>query len=336
MKFIINATLKTYNTFKINVNSKYFIKINYIKELKDLLKNKKLKQSPKLVIGEGSNILFTKNFQGIIIKIQIKKIIKIKENNKYTIVKISSGVLWVDLVEWSIENNLYGIENLSYIPGTVGAAVIQNIGAYGVEIRDVLISIEAYNIINGKCYVFLKKQCKLHYRESIFKKKLKNKYIITFITIILKKKKYINILYEDLRQKLKNIPIEKIDNFLLKKTIQKIRKNKIPHPNILGNAGSFFKNPIIKKKLFKYINLKYPEIQGFYIKKKHIKILTSQLFKIIKIKKVKNVGLYQKNKSIIVNYGNATGEQIYNFSEYIIKIIKKTFGIYLEREVNIY
>jgi UDP-N-acetylmuramate dehydrogenase len=335
MKFINNASLKNYNTFKVNVNTKYLIKIHTIKDLKKLLDyTTNNKNIPICIIGEGSNILFTKNFHGIIIKININKIIKIKENKKHVILKIYSGVIWNDFVNWSIENNLYGVENLSYIPGTIGASVIQNIGAYGVELKNVLLKVETYNMYNKKFQVFRKEDCKLHYRESIFKNTIKAQ-IITAIIVKLKKKKIINMNYHDIHTHLLNYNITNPDNKILNNIIYKIRKEKIPNPKKLANAGSFFKNPIIAKKTFKLLSIIYPDLMSFFVKKKMIKLSAAQLIKKINIDNKKNVGIYEKNCLIIVNQGKATGKEIYNFSKEIVNLVYKKFHIKLEREVRV-
>lgn len=341
MNIYKNFSLKNFNTFSVNVNSKFFVEIQNLKELKSIFNNSKFFNIPKLIIGEGSNILFTKNFNGLVVKISLKGISIIKLTNKDVLLKISSGVLLNDAVKWSINNNFGGMENLSYIPGTIGAAPINNVGAYGVEIKDILFCVEVYEINTGSIIKIYRENINLDYRNSSFREEWKNKYIIISVFLILKKIKYnkLNISYNIVKEELKyNLKINKKPSAIdISKAIINIRKRILVNPNYISNAGSFFKNPIIDIKVYFFIKKKNPDIIGYDFIDNKIKLSANQLIEKIgfKGKRIGQVGTYNKKGIILLNYGKATGEEIYNFSQKIINKIKKKFGVLLEREVVI-
>lgn len=332
-----NFSLKKLNTFGIDVISKYFVSINNIDDLNKIFDNYKLVNLPKLILGGGSNILFTKNFEGLIIKNYLKKIEFFQEKKNNVIIKCASGENWNDIVIWAIKNNLGGLENLSDIPGTAGAAVVQNIGAYGVEIKDFLLGIEVYDIKYHKIFFLSRKKFWLNYRNSSFKNELKNKYFITSIFLILKKKYTLNISYDGIIKELKYMNISNPDIKHVSKAIHNIRFRKLVNPEKIGNAGSFFKNPIISIDKLRQLIYKYPDIKYHSISKNKIKLFGGQLIEKIgwKGKRIGEIGIYDKQSLILLNYGNGNGKEIYSFSKKIIENVKKKFDIVLEREVII-
>lgn len=337
MKIYKDFSLKEFNTFGIDIISKYFININNINDLDKIFNNYNLIKLPKLILGEGSNILFTKNFKGITIKNSLKKIEIFKENKKNIIIKCFSGENWNDIVIWAIKNNFGGLENLSSIPGTAGAAVVQNIGAYGVEIKDVLLGVEVYDIKYHKIIFLSKKNFWLNYRNSSFKNELKNKYFITSIFLILKKKHILNISYNGIIQELKYMNINNPNIKNISEAINNIRCKKLVNPKKIGNAGSFFKNPIIYIDILKKLIYKYPDIKYHFISKNKVKLFGAQLIEKTgwKGKRIGEIGISAKQSLILLNYGKANGKEIYMFSEKIIEDVKKKFDIVLEREVVI-
>lgn len=337
MNIYKNFSLKNFHTFSINVNTDFFCIINNINNLHYIFMNKKFKYIPKFILGDGSNILFIKHFNGLIIKNNIKGIKIIKENNIQVLIKCATGEKWNDFVSWCINYNFGGLENLSYIPGTVGGAVVQNIGAYGIEVKKFIFALEVYDIINKKIIYLYKQNFWFSYRDSSFKNELKDKYFIIYVYFILKKKYIINISYGKILYELKkrNIYYPNIKD--ISNIITHIRKYNLLDPNKMGNAGSFFKNPIINKILYTKILKKHPDIIKNYYSINKIKLSAAQLIEKIGLKGIKigNTGIYNKHALILINYGNATGEEIYELSTLIIKYIKIKFNIYLEREVII-
>ncbi|WP_185850611.1 UDP-N-acetylmuramate dehydrogenase [Blattabacterium cuenoti] len=328
--------LRKLNTFGIDTYTRYFVEVKNIEDIHKIFSNTSITKF--IIIGNGSNILFLKNYYpGLILKIGIKGKKIIKENNKQVIVQAYAGEKWNDLVYWTIKKGFSGLENLSFIPGTVGASPIQNIGAYGTEVKDVLLKVKTYEVFSGKVIEFTREKCQLKYRYSFFKK-LKNKFIILSVFFILRKEyKKRNSSYLEVEKELENMNIKKPTIEDINKAIFNIRYRKLPDPKKIGNAGSFFINPIVKNIDFEKIKHIYPNIIGYKFCVNKIKISANSLIENIgwKGKKIGNVGVYEKKPIIIVNYGKATGMEIYSFSERIIENVKKKFGITLLREVNI-
>mgnify|MGYP001232688524 FL=1 len=330
-----NKSLLKLNTFGVNCYAENFISIKNKQDIQESIHFINKNEKNHFVLGGGSNILLTKNIEGVVLHNQIDGINILKEEKEHIIINVGSGVIWNDLVKWSIKNKLWGIENLILIPGTVGAAPIQNIGAYGVEIKDVFENLNAYSIKTGEKINFSKKQCLFGYRESVFKNELKNELFISDIQIKLKKIKSPILNYETLRFKLekKQTPIT-IKNIAT--AICEIRNSKLPNPKKIGNSGSFFKNPIIEKNLFEKIKKSFPEIKYF---KKNGKTKVSAGWLIEKTgwkgKKIKDCGVYEKQALVLINFGNANGYEIKELAEKIKNDVKNTFGIELEEEVQI-
>ena len=335
MNIINSKSLLNYNSFKINATASLFATVKNKKDILELLSNPKINKKPKLILGEGSNILITKNITGLVIHNKIKGIKIIKEDKKSSIIEVGAGENWDDFVKWSTQHKFYGIENLSLIPGSVGAAPIQNIGAYGVELKDVFIKLEAIDLTDLKTQTFNKSDCLFGYRESIFKNQLKNKLIITKVFIKLNKTKKINVTYHILKEKIKQLDFKKLDSQKIREIIIEIRNSKLPNPKKIGNAGSFFKNPIINQKQLIELQKEYPEIPFF--KKEKIKIPAAWLIEKLNWKgyQEESCGVYEKHALILINHNKATGEEIANLSKNIKQSVYKKFNIILEEEVCI-
>tara|TARA_B100001093_G_scaffold188665_1_gene181228 strand:+ start:5966 stop:6970 length:1005 start_codon:yes stop_codon:yes gene_type:complete len=330
------TSLKRYNSFGVDVKAINLIPIESEIEIINFLEKKK--NEKLLILGGGTNILFTKDIEYPILKIEIKGIEIINEDEDEVLVSVGAGENWNDLVWWSIENNFGGIENLVSIPGNVGSAPIQNIGAYGKEIKEVIENCRGVFIENSTIKIFNKQECKFSYRSSVFKEELKNKFIISNVTIRLSKKNHIiNTDYSSLKNALIESGLANPSIKNIAECVHTIRCNKLPNYKKIGNAGSFFKNPIIKKNKLKEIKSSYPEIINHKIKGSEYKISAAWLIDNSGFKKIKenNVTVYKNQALVIINNGNATGIDIYNFSQKIKKTVRKKFDILLEEEVNI-
>ena len=337
MNIIENYPLLKLNTFGVDVKAKYFTSINTINELIEATKTNVFKDLELLILGGGSNILFTKDFDGLVILNNIKGKEIISQNQQSIFLKIGAGENWHELVMYCVDNGWGGIENLSLIPGNTGTAPMQNIGAYGVEIKETFVELEALEISSGKIVKFNNSDCEFGYRESVFKNKMKNQYIILNITLELKKNPVLNINYGDVKailesQNIKNPAIKEVSNAIIS-----IRQSKLPDPKKIGNSGSFFKNPIVSLNLLELIKKKYPNVVNYEINENEFKIAAGWLIERAgwKGKKFNNYGIHEKQALVLVNYGLANGMEIFELSEKIILDIKDKFGITLEREVNI-
>jgi UDP-N-acetylmuramate dehydrogenase len=332
-----NKSLKNLNTFGIDVCADKYVEIFDEDELKVLHYLSELKENSKLVLGGGSNILFTQDYEGLVIKITIPGIKIIFEDDNHCLVKAGAGVIWNDLVLFAIEKNLGGIENLISIPGTVGAAPVQNIGAYGEELQNTFHSLKGIFIDTGKEVVFDKSDCKFSYRDSIFKKELKGKFIITYVILELNKNPQPVFNYGTIKNELERTHKENYSIKDVSDIIAKIRDDKLPNPASIGNAGSFFHNPEINKDQFLELKKEHPDVPGFTTPNEKVKVPAGWLIEKCgwKGKRINNVGVNDKQALVLVNYGNASGSDILSLA-YEIKIsVLKTFGIELTEEVNI-
>ena len=334
MEVFRNGSLKKFNTFNVDEKAKVLVEINRVSDLFTFL-SKENQKDKMLVLGGGSNILFTKTYEGIIISLKNKGIELIDEDENNILVEISSGESWNDFVVWAVENNFGGVENLSLIPGNVGAAPIQNIGAYGVELKDVFYSCKGIMLDTLNEFEFTKSDCEFNYRSSIFKSTLKNKTIITSVKLNLTKSKHnFNIDYKELKENLLDteLTIKNISDQVIQ-----IRKSKLPDPKIFGNCGSFFKNPIINISRHESLINKFPDIPFFKIDNNNYKISAAWLIdqSDFKNKKVKNVGVYSNQPLVIINHGNAKGKDILDFAKEIKETVIGNFDIELEEEVLI-
>lgn len=331
-----NKSLKPYNTFGITVNAQYFTEVCSEHDLARLLESDLINTQKLLVLGGGSNILFTKDFKGLVIKISIAGI-QAEENGDDVIVTAGAGVVWNDLVQYSVQNGFAGIENLSLIPGTVGASPVQNIGAYGTELKDVFVSCRAYEISTGTLREFNHAQCKFGYRESVFKMELKEKFIISSVSLKLSKSANINIQYGAIKEELKNRNILSPTIADVSSVVSQIRVNKLPDPTTIGNAGSFFKNPVIDQSAFDLIYNEFPDIVCYPTGGGNIKLAAGWLIEQCGLKGVVSghTGTWKNQALVLVNHGQATGQEVYSFSEQIIAAVDAKFHVRLEREVNI-
>jgi UDP-N-acetylmuramate dehydrogenase len=327
--------LKPFNSFGISAIANEFIEITSVNQLKLLIQSQKLNNF--LVLGGGSNILFTKDFEGLIIKNQLLGISVLEQNNEMVLVKAAGGENWHNFVRHCVSNGWGGIENLSLIPGTVGAAPLQNIGAYGVEIKESLVSLEAINLTTGELKTFNNEQCQFGYRESIFKHQLKGQYFICSVTFKLHKKAVPNISYGDISKVLNEWNILQPDIADVSDAVIHIRTSKLPDPALLGNAGSFFKNPVIDLSKFLDLQKRFPDIKSFPAADGKIKIPAAWLIEQcgFKGKRFGNVGVHENQALVLVNYGGGTGKDILELSKRIIESVKEKFGIELQTEVNI-
>ncbi len=331
-----NISLKPYNSFGIDVKATYFAEIFSENDLKELFQHDLVNSQKLFIIGGGSNVLFTQNYNGLIVKISIKGIkSEITDDNIF--VTAGAGEVWNDFVNYCVEHHFAGVENLSLIPGTVGASPIQNIGAYGVELKDVFESCTAFEIKTGEVKTFTYADCHFGYRESIFKGALKGQYIITSVTFRLSSEAKINTSYGAIETELKARGIESPNIADVSSAVSHIRVSKLPDPSTIGNAGSFFKNPVIEKYEFADVVAKHPDVVHYPTADDKIKLAAGWLIEQCgwKGKIVGHTGTWKNQALVLVNHGGATGTEVFSFSEQIIDSVKSTFGVTLEREVNI-
>ncbi len=342
-----NISLKSLNTFGIDVSAKYFAQFNSVNELHELLEfNRRPTINEKrstLILGGGSNILFTKDFDGLVLKNEIVGIKEIKEDEHHVYVQVGAGVNWHHFVLHCISNGWAGIENLSLIPGNVGASPMQNIGAYGVEIKDVFYSLEAFHIREKKMINFSLNDCAFGYRDSVFKRKFKNEFVITDVTYRLNRIPTFNTSYGAIEQELEKMGVKELSIQAISQAVINIRSSKLPDPAVIGNAGSFFKNPEIQNSKFKSLKERFPDIVGYDLPNGNTKLAAGWLIEQCgpengaswKGYRKGDAGCHERQALVLVNYGNAKGSEIYNLSEDILQSIKEKFGVGLEREVNI-
>jgi UDP-N-acetylmuramate dehydrogenase len=337
MKIYENFPLKNHNTFGMNVSCQYFSEVESEDDIEQLLSDREFKSLPKLFIGSGSNILFTKDYDGLVIS-QISNTIRIvSEEDDYVFVSAKAGAVWHQLVLFCIERNLGGIENLSLIPGKVGAAPIQNIGAYGQELSDVFHSLSGIHLEDLRKETFGTKDCVFGYRSSIFKKELKNKFIITEVTLRLNKNPKLNTGYGTIEEELSKMKVDNITVKDVSNVVCKIRMSKLPDPSKIGNAGSFFKNPEISNQKFELLKKNYNDLTGYKISDQSVKIAAGWLIEQcgFKGKKFGNVGVHEKQALVIVNYGEGMPDEVLQLKNKIIDEVQSKFDIELEEEVNI-
>ncbi len=333
-----NCSLQNLHTFGVKAKTKYLISIQSISDLWTFLQDENFKTLPRLILGAGSNLLFTKDFDGVILKNDIKGIQIINQNEEKVIVRVGGGENWHEFVLWCIEQGFGGIENLSLIPGTVGAAPIQNIGAYGVELKSVVTHLDAIHLPTGLIESFTNETCQFGYRDSIFKNKYKGQYFITAVTFELTTSNHkLNTNYGAIQNILteKNISTPTIKN--ISDAVIQIRSSKLPNPKVLGNSGSFFKNPVVELSFFNKIYLNYPNMPHYPVPKDQVKIPAGWLIEQCgwKGKRVGNTGAYHRQALVLVNYGNATGTEVQNLAKAIQQSVFNKFGITITPEVNL-
>jgi UDP-N-acetylmuramate dehydrogenase len=330
-----NISLKEYNTFGLDYNADMLITFNSEDELITTLKENEIFNTSYLIVGGGSNLLFTENFRGTILHSHIGGI-KIEESHpEYIIVSAGAGVIWDRFIEWCVVNGYGGLENLSSIPGTVGATPVQNIGAYGIEVKDSILKVRTISLKDFSIREFSNNECKFSYRNSIFKNTHKGCYFVTRVYFQLKTNQIIKTDYGSLNEEIKKLGPVSLRN--IRQAVINIRTNKLPDPEKLGNAGSFFKNPVVKKDIADSIIEKYPDIPFYSDQSGDIKFAAGWMIDKCgwKGKRIGNAGVHEKQALVIVNYGNAKGKEIFNLSEDIRKSVLDKFGIKLEREVEV-
>lgn len=332
-----NVSLQLFNTFGIDVKARYFVRITGVQDVYNLLMKEAFKAVPKLILGHGSNILFTKNFPGLVLQMAIEGIEKIKEDDRYVWIKAGAGVNWHTLVVYCINHGYAGIENLSLIPGTVGAAPMQNIGAYGVEMKEVFEALEALEMTTGALKVFTKEACAFGYRDSIFKNTLQGKYIILNVTLRLQKQPRFRTAYGSLQATLEAMHVKELSIKAISEAIIRIRQCKLPDPKQIGNAGSFFKNPEITITDFERLQAAYPTVPGYKHGPAKVKLPAAWLIEQCgwKGQRRGKVGVYDQQAVILVNHRQAQGTEIQQLALAIQASVAHKFGIELVPEVHI-
>ena len=331
-----NVSLKPYNTFGIDATAKYFVEVASIEQLQAILQNPEYQGIERLILGGGSNLLLTKDFDGIVIKISIKGIEKFNEDDESIWLKVGAGEVWHDLVMYCVNHGYAGVENLSLIPGTVGAAPMQNIGAYGIEIKEVFESLEAIEIKTGKSRIFTKDECHFGYRESIFKHAAKGEYIIVNVNFKLSKTPVYHVEYGAIKDTLAEMGITQLSIKAISEAVISIRQSKLPNPAEIGNAGSFFKNPEIPKAQFDLLKEQFPAIPSYPVNEQTVKVPAGWLIEQAgwKGQRFGNIGVHAKQALVLVNFGGGKGNEIKELSQKIQDSIKEKFGIQLHAEVN--
>lgn len=330
-----NISLRPYNTFSIDAKARYFSTFSNEDELYELSTHDS--RLTTFILGGGSNILFTKDFEGLVLKNEVKGIEVVHEDPEYVYVKAGAGENWHQFVLHSIAHNWAGIENLSLIPGNMGAAPIQNIGAYGVELDDVFLSLEAFHLYDKKLYTFTRADCEFSYRDSIFKSKYKSEFAILSVTLQLKKHPVYHTSYGAINEELEKMGVKELSIKAISQAVINIRSSKLPDPKEIPNAGSFFKNPEVSITKHEELKSKFPDIVAYPLTKLAVKLAAAWMIEQCGWKgyRKSDAGCHAKQALVLVNYGNATGKEIFDLGEEILQSVNKKFGVLLEREVNI-
>jgi len=338
MKILENISLKGLNTFGVEAETSFFAEISSKADFLALLQTDVYRSNPKLVIGGGSNLLFTRDFEGLVIKNSLKGLEIVNQDSDHVWVRASAGENWHHFVLWCVQHNYGGIENLSLIPGCVGAAPMQNIGAYGVEIKDVCEKVFALDLETGEETVFSNTDCKFAYRESIFKHSHKNKYLITAVVFKLRKKPVFNTSYGAIEQELAAMGVKELSIQAISNAVIRIRSSKLPDPAVKGNAGSFFKNPEVSKQTHDELKQQFDKLVAYSLDNGNYKLAAGWLIEQcgLKGKCVGQACVHDKQALVLVNMGEAKGAEVFQLSEEVLQAVKGKFGVMLEREVNIY
>lgn len=335
MRIEENIHLKPYNTFGLDYIADRMIHLNTEKEATALFSGYASIKKLLLVLGSGSNILFTSDFKGTIIHPEFEGIRVEKKEGDKIIISAGAGINWDKLVEWTVENGFYGLENLSLIPGSVGASPVQNIGAYGMEVRNSIEKVETISIYDGSTRTFSNVECKFGYRNSIFKGSMKGRYVVTRVYYRLGINANLNLEYGSLKEELCKLGTHSLSN--VRQAVINIRRNKLPDPDLIGNAGSFFKNPVVTEDVAAALKKEYPDIPIYRDQEKQSKLAAGWLIEKCgwKGKRMGEAGVHDKQALVLINYGNADGGEIYKLSEAIRASVLNRFGIYLECEVEV-
>jgi UDP-N-acetylmuramate dehydrogenase len=330
-----NISLKAFNTFGIDAKAGFFASFSNITELTELMANNQ--RLTTLILGGGSNILFTGNFDGLVLKNEMKGIEKINEDNEYVYIKAGAGENWHRFVLYCIEHNWAGVENLSLIPGNTGAGPMQNIGAYGAEIKEAFHELEAFHLQDRAIVKFGLADCEFSYRESVFKRKYKDQFAILSVTFKLRKYPLFNTSYGAIVQELEKAGVKELSIKAISDAVIRIRSSKLPDPAVIGNAGSFFKNPQVPGFQFQTLKNQFPSIVGYPATDGSVKLAAGWLIEQCGWKGYRkgDAGCHAKQALVLVNYGHASGKEIYDLSTAILQSVKEKFDVQLEREVNI-
>jgi UDP-N-acetylmuramate dehydrogenase len=330
-------SLKSFNTFGLDVSARYLAEVHSVDDIKQLIQSPEYNAGNALFLGGGSNVLLTKDVEGLVIRNLLKGITLVSQEVDHVFVKAASGEVWHEFVLLCIENGWGGVENLSLIPGSVGAGPMQNIGAYGVELKDVFYELEALNLESLELKTFSKEDCQFGYRESVFKHELKNKYFITSVTFKLTLNTILNTSYGAIQHQLDTMGVSHPSIKDVSDAVIAIRSSKLPNPKVLGNAGSFFKNPEVDASLFDTLKLTYPTIVGYPLENGHVKLAAGWLIEQCgwKGKVVGNCGSHKDQALVLVNYGGATGSEVYALALAIKTSVFEKFGVEINPEVNV-
>ncbi|HYF69407.1 MAG TPA: UDP-N-acetylmuramate dehydrogenase [Ohtaekwangia sp.] len=333
-----NVSLLPFNTFKLDVSARYFTLIKTIADLRELIESPVYQSHQTLILGGGSNMLFTGNFDGLVIKNEVKGIQTLEENDANITLRVGSGENWHQFVMYCVDKNYGGLENLSLIPGTVGAAPMQNIGAYGVEVKHVIDEVEGIDLSSGKSVTFNNEACQFGYRESIFKHEARNRYFISSVTLTLTKKSHpFNVSYGAIKDTLVQFGVEQINLRTISDAVIHIRKSKLPDPVHIGNAGSFFKNPSVDISVYEELKEKFPAIPGYKEQNNLVKVPAGWLIEQCgwKGKTIGQIGVHAQQALVLVHYGGSEGKKIWELALQIQASVKQKFGIILQPEVNV-
>ncbi|GAB3046522.1 UDP-N-acetylmuramate dehydrogenase [Spirosoma pulveris] len=333
------VSLKPYNTFGIDANARYWVEISHEEDLRTLLQLTEFVDQPKLILGGGSNVLLCHDFSGLVVKINIQGIDVVREDDTHVYLTAGAGVGWHELVQFCVRHGYAGMENLSLIPGTVGAAPMQNIGAYGVELEQVFESLTAIHIHTGERQTFTHADCAFGYRESVFKRELKGQYIITSVTFQLDKQPTFHTRYGAIQETLAEMGVsdDRLSIKAISEAVIRIRRSKLPDPAQIGNAGSFFKNPEIPKAQFDALKSEFPNLPGYPLGDEVVKIPAGWLIEQAGWKgyRTGDAGVHAKQALVLVNYGNATGDEILALAKQVQESVQTKFGVTITPEVNI-
>lgn len=334
MNITQNASLLSLNTFGIDAKAAYLVEYNSVEDLQVVLQSTIAKTNRMLHIGSGSNLLFMKDFDGVILHSTLRYIDKVNEDDQFVYLEVGAGVVWDDFVAYCVENGWGGVENLSLIPGETGASAVQNIGAYGVEVQDVIVEVKTVEVQSANVRVFSNAECHYGYRESVFKTSLKGQYIVTSVLFRLDKTPVYKLNYQHLEAEVLKAGVVNLHN--IRQTIIAVRESKLPDPKITGNAGSFFMNSVVSKEQFHDLQIKYPHIPHYFVSETEEKIPAGWLIDQCgwKGKQVGNAGVHDKQALVLVNKGGASGAEIVYLAEQIQASVKEKFGIELHPEVN--
>ena len=337
MAFHVNADLSGYNTFGIAAKADRLARFGTVTELCALLAAPEVNGNPQLILGGGSNLLFTQDFHGTVLLNEILGLEKVREDEDHVWVKAGAGVWWHTFVLYCVENGWGGVENLSLIPGKVGATPMQNIGAYGVEIKDTFESLEALRIADGEVVTFYEDACAFGYRESFFKRDGKGRFVILNVTFRLNKRPVLNTSYGNIQQELDRMGIKAPTLRDVSDAVIAIRRSKLPDPMVVGNAGSFFKNPVVPNNLVEKIRAEYPDVIAYPAGVGQSKLAAGWLIEKAGWKghRTATHGVNDRQALVLVNHGGATGREIFDLSEQVLRSVQERFGVELEREVNI-